>query len=398
MPTLARPETHAGTVLGTVGLHVAGAGLGRAAGLSGRTSSRSGSMLYEMSTGQKAFQRKTAAETMSAIIRDEPEPVAKLRPDLPLPVRWMLERCLAKDREERYASTKDLARDLASVRDHISEVSSGAEAMLAPTGRPGRPRIPRLALAVALGAALILAGWLAARASSSRPPVSPIVPAPDVPPGPARQCAFRPGRSDGRLRSGMARGCLGGYAALPDPPRQPRVASLRFSAATSSRSLPRTSSRSSGFRPRSACRDARNALPRSRCPAGRRGRCSKTSPTRAPISPRTAASSRSRTASRARHGWSSPRARCWFPSGVDGPRFSPDGSTIAFWDSSSDRISVGLVDRLGKSKKSLATDFVSFSGAACWRPDGKEIWVTASTGRASRMPSGASISPAGGVW
>ena len=132
-----------------------------------------GSMLYEMTTGQKAFQRKTAAETMSAIIREEPEPIAKLRPDLPLPVRWMLDRCLAKDREERYASTKDLARDLASVRDHISEVSSGAEAMLAATGRPGRPRIARLALAVALGAALILAGWLAARASSRGPPGRP---------------------------------------------------------------------------------------------------------------------------------------------------------------------------------------------------------------------------------
>ena len=84
-----------------------------------------GSMLYEMTTGKKAFQRKTAAETLSAIIRDEPEPVAKLRPDLPTPVRWILERCLAKDPEERYGSTRDLARDLASIRDHISEVRAG---------------------------------------------------------------------------------------------------------------------------------------------------------------------------------------------------------------------------------------------------------------------------------
>ncbi len=141
MPTLARPETHPGTVLGTVGYMSPEQASGEP--LDFRSDQFSlGSMLYEMTTGQKAFQRKTAAETMSAIIRDEPEPVAKLRPDLPLPVRWMLERCLAKDREERYASTRDLARDLASVRDHISEVSSGAEAMLAATGRPRRRLLP----------------------------------------------------------------------------------------------------------------------------------------------------------------------------------------------------------------------------------------------------------------
>ena len=45
-------------------------------------------------------------------------------------MRWIVERCLAKDPEERYASTKDLARDLRSVRDHLSEtsVSGGLEA------------------------------------------------------------------------------------------------------------------------------------------------------------------------------------------------------------------------------------------------------------------------------
>ena len=143
MPTMARPETHAGTVLGTVAYMSPEQASGEP--LDYRSDQFSlGSMLYEMSTGQKAFQRKTAAETMSAIIREEPEPVAKLRPDLPLPVRWMLDRCLSKDREERYVSTKDLARDLASVRDHISEVSSGAEAMLVRDGkaRPASDRAP----------------------------------------------------------------------------------------------------------------------------------------------------------------------------------------------------------------------------------------------------------------
>src|SRR5512147_1865169 len=111
MPTVAATETRPGTVMGTVTYMSPEQASG--APLDFRSDQFSlGSILYEMATGQKAFQKKTAAETMSAIIRDEPESVGKLRPELPLPVRWMLERCLAKEPEERYASTRDLARDL----------------------------------------------------------------------------------------------------------------------------------------------------------------------------------------------------------------------------------------------------------------------------------------------
>jgi hypothetical protein len=53
-------------------------------------------------------------------------------------VRWIIERCLAKDPEERYASTKDLARDLESLRDHLSETSTSAAR--AATERPKASR------------------------------------------------------------------------------------------------------------------------------------------------------------------------------------------------------------------------------------------------------------------
>ncbi len=73
MPTLAQPETRPGTVMGTVGYMSPEQASGER--LDFRSDQFSlGSMLYEMATGQKAFGRKTAAETMSAIIRDEPEP------------------------------------------------------------------------------------------------------------------------------------------------------------------------------------------------------------------------------------------------------------------------------------------------------------------------------------
>jgi serine/threonine protein kinase len=81
-----------------------------------------GAVLYEMLTGRRAFERPTFAETLRAIIREEPSPVAELNPGVPAPVRWIVERCLAKDPRERYALTRDLARDLASVREHLTEI------------------------------------------------------------------------------------------------------------------------------------------------------------------------------------------------------------------------------------------------------------------------------------
>ena len=84
-----------------------------------------GALLYEMATAKRPFSRNTSAETLAAVIRDEPEPLQSLVPHLPVALRWVIERCLAKDPEERYASTRDLARDLAHLRDHVSEAYSG---------------------------------------------------------------------------------------------------------------------------------------------------------------------------------------------------------------------------------------------------------------------------------
>ncbi len=82
-----------------------------------------GSVLYEMVTGSPAFRKKTYAETMAAILRDEPERLGFEMLQAPPPFLWILERCLAKNPKERYASTHDLARDLAAVRDRLAEAS-----------------------------------------------------------------------------------------------------------------------------------------------------------------------------------------------------------------------------------------------------------------------------------
>jgi eukaryotic-like serine/threonine-protein kinase len=104
-----------------------------------------GTILYELATGRRAFQRATLAESLTAIIREEPEPVANLNPRVPAPLRWIVERCLAKEPDGRYASTRDLARDLATLRDRLGETTSGEVAASA-AGAPGRalPTFQRL--------------------------------------------------------------------------------------------------------------------------------------------------------------------------------------------------------------------------------------------------------------
>ena len=114
-------ETIPGTVVGTAGyMSPEQAAGGRADFPSDQFSL--GAILYEMFTGRRAFDRPTMAETIAAVIHEEPVPLAHVNPAVPPPVRWIVERCLAKEPAERYALTRDLARDLASARDHLSEL------------------------------------------------------------------------------------------------------------------------------------------------------------------------------------------------------------------------------------------------------------------------------------
>jgi serine/threonine protein kinase/Tol biopolymer transport system component len=146
--------TSPGIVLGTVGYMSPEQASGRLVEYPSDQFSL-GSVLYELATGKRAFEGKTTPETLTAIIRDDPEPIGTVNPEVPLPLRWIVERCLAKDPEERYASTKDLARDLASVKNHVSEVTGATESPRVSARSHGRAWIPAVvaaAVVVALGA------------------------------------------------------------------------------------------------------------------------------------------------------------------------------------------------------------------------------------------------------
>jgi hypothetical protein len=94
-----------------------------------------GLILYELATGRRAFERPSPVETLSAIIRDEPEPLSALAPRLPAPVRWVVERCLAKDPEERYASTRDLAREWKQLQRNADALATDTALQTAATTR-----------------------------------------------------------------------------------------------------------------------------------------------------------------------------------------------------------------------------------------------------------------------
>jgi Tol biopolymer transport system component len=81
-----------------------------------------GLVLYELATARRAFHGKTALETLTAIVNDDPPP---MEAKLPPPLAWSIERCLAKDPAKRYESTRDLYEDLRVLRDHLSEAYSG---------------------------------------------------------------------------------------------------------------------------------------------------------------------------------------------------------------------------------------------------------------------------------
>jgi eukaryotic-like serine/threonine-protein kinase len=122
-----------------------------------------GLTLYEMLTGRRAFKADTAAQTLTRILEDDPEPMAVVSPRVPPPLRWTIERCLAKDARSRFESTGDLARELSTLRDRLPELTAAA-------GTPGMPGeideprrgLRRAILGAALMAALAVAGVLGA--------------------------------------------------------------------------------------------------------------------------------------------------------------------------------------------------------------------------------------------
>jgi len=71
-----------------------------------------GAVLYEMTTGKRAFDGKTKTSVVTAILGADPRPVAELQPATPAALDHVIRKCLAKDRDSRWQSALDIAEEL----------------------------------------------------------------------------------------------------------------------------------------------------------------------------------------------------------------------------------------------------------------------------------------------
>ena len=125
-----------------------------------------GVVLYELLAGLRPFAGATAAEVASAILRDEPTPLGARRADVPPTLSRIVSRCLAKNPDDRFASTTDLANALTDVRTDLDLLTT-------PASSPAAARRPVTAWVGVVAAVVLLAAALAIGLprSNSAPPV-----------------------------------------------------------------------------------------------------------------------------------------------------------------------------------------------------------------------------------
>ena len=154
--TLTGSPTAAGVVMGTAG-YMAPEQV-RGAPVDPRTDIFAfGAVLYEMLSGQAAFRRDTPAESMAAVLKEDPQELSKPSHPVSPALDRIVRRCLEKNPEERFQSAKDLSFALASLSG--SDTSAASRAALKPRNKP-----PVLWVAMLLALAAVAVGaWLLAR-------------------------------------------------------------------------------------------------------------------------------------------------------------------------------------------------------------------------------------------
>jgi eukaryotic-like serine/threonine-protein kinase len=130
-----------------------------------------GAILYEMLSGKRAFHGDTAADTMSAILREDPPELSETNRNISPALERIVQHCLEKNPEQRFHSASDIAFDL----EHLTGVSSTTERSV-PAAAPdnGRRRVKFLAgvaVGLAFSALQLTIGWHIglSRASMSQP-------------------------------------------------------------------------------------------------------------------------------------------------------------------------------------------------------------------------------------
>ena len=126
-----------------------------------------GAIVHEMATGQRAFSGNSQASLIASILDHDPPLVSSLAPLSPPALDRIVQRCVAKDPDERWESAHDLATELKWISDSVAQAGRGA---IGTSDRKGRRAIP-IAAIVATAVIAVLTGVVLDR--SSRPAPSP---------------------------------------------------------------------------------------------------------------------------------------------------------------------------------------------------------------------------------
>ena len=167
--TVAAPAgaTFEGSILGTVGYMSPEQASGRPVDFRSDQFAL-GLLVYEMLAGRRAFERPSAVETLSAIIREDPVPIASVRRDISEAFQRVIARCLAKLPKDRFDSTRDLAAALATLEHDsatitgspvVVHIPSQADALATPETRPRLWRRSALVGVTLLMVAAAAATW-----------------------------------------------------------------------------------------------------------------------------------------------------------------------------------------------------------------------------------------------
>jgi eukaryotic-like serine/threonine-protein kinase len=109
-----------------------------------------GAILYEMVIGMRAFEKTTTADTMSAVLNEEPPSISQVAPNTPVALQMIVSRCLEKKPEHRFQSASDLAFALRALSDSTTSSSTGFYGK--------KPELPRGLGFLTAGAALVILG------------------------------------------------------------------------------------------------------------------------------------------------------------------------------------------------------------------------------------------------
>jgi serine/threonine protein kinase len=119
-----------------------------------------GAVLYEMVTGQCAFRGNSAISTLSAVLRDDIQPIVDLAPDVPFELERVVQTCLRKDPEQRFQSMREIQVALAPLRGYSDPGGRfdlpTRDVPTVRTARPALPPPPRPSKALAVSVVLVL--------------------------------------------------------------------------------------------------------------------------------------------------------------------------------------------------------------------------------------------------